>query len=104
MKAFIILPLAILALTGPLYAGDLQSLEQSIIERAEQDPETAPDYFMEQIESGATPEEQAAYMYGMGRAHEKQGKMDEAINDYLSAEILGNESAAAALERLGHSP
>lgn len=106
MKGFIILPLAIFALTGPLYAGDLRSLEKSIIERAEHDPESAPDYFMEQIERRPAPdaEKQAVYLYGTGLAYERMGNMVDAIDFYRGAELFGNQAAAEALKRLNMLP
>lgn len=84
----------------PAFAEEIESLEQAVIERAESEPDTAYDYFLEKIEGGATVEEQAVYLYGMGIIHEKQGNIEEAINDYLSAEVLGYTKATEALERL----
>ncbi|MCB9990666.1 MAG: hypothetical protein H6867_04725 [Rhodospirillales bacterium] len=84
----------------PVLAGEIESLEQKVIERAESEPDTSYEYFMEKIEAGASIEEQAVYLYGMGIAREKQGNIGEAINDYLSAEALGYSKATEALERL----
>ena len=77
-------------------------LEKSVIQRAKTDPETAPEYFMGLIESHPVPsvEDQAVYMFGIGMAHEEQGNLQEALNDYLSAEALGNNSASRAAKRL----
>ena len=80
--------------------GESANLEQSVQERTESKPETAPDYFLEQIEAGATVEEQAIYLYGIGLAHEKLGNIEEAVNDYLGAEILGYAPATQALQRV----
>jgi len=82
------------------FASDISALELSIIEYAVKHQDTAYEYFLLQIESGATPEEQAVYLYGMGRVNEAKGNVSEAINDYMAAEILGNESASRALIRL----
>jgi hypothetical protein len=82
-------------------AGETESLEQAVIEHAEGKPDTAYDYFLEKIEGGASVEEQAVYLYGMGLANEKAGNISEAINDYLGAEILGSKRASEALDRLG---
>lgn len=79
---------------------EASQLEQAVEIRAKQNPKTAPEYFLQQIESGANSEEQAVYLYGMGLAHEKQKNTKEAINDYLSASILGNERAKCALMEL----
>lgn len=86
--------------TSLSYAEDITSFEKSVKLRAESEPDTAYDYFLEKIEDGATTEEQAVYLYGMGIAHEKQGNIREAINDYLSAEALGYEKATKALNSL----
>lgn len=48
------------------FASDISALEPSIIEHASKHQDTAYEYFLQQIESGATPEEQAVYLYGMG--------------------------------------
>lgn len=74
--------------------------EKKIIARAEANPATAPEYFLQQIEVGASPEEQAVYLYGMGVAHQIQGNSNEARNDYLSASILGNLRAKCGLMEL----
>ena len=75
-------------------------LESSVIARARLDPQTAPEYFMSRIEAGATPAEQAIYMYGTGLAHEKTGHIREAIDDYICADLLGEPRAKLALNRL----
>lgn len=82
------------------YAWDMTDFEKSVKLRAENEPGTAYDYFLEKIEGGATVEEQAVYLYGMGIAHEKQGNIEEAVNDYLSAEALGYYKATKELKRL----
>lgn len=79
------------------------NLEETVVRRAQKDPITAYEYFLEQIEAGATPEEQAIYLYGMGVANERKGNVAEAINDYMAADILGNESASRDLIRLRKS-
>jgi hypothetical protein len=75
-------------------------LESNVIARARLDPQTAPEYFMRRIEAGATPAEQAIYMYGSGLAHEKTGHIREAIDDYICADLLGEPRAKLALKRL----
>lgn len=99
-----ILILAMLILPVAARAGDIQALEKAVIERAESDPETAEDYFISRIEAGATYEEQAVYVYGMGVAWEKRGNLVEAIHNYVAAEALGNEAATRALQRLQGKP
>ncbi len=84
----------------PAIAADLQTLEQEIISFAQRNPDQAYDKFIKEIENGANIEEQAIYLYGMGVAHEKLGNIGGAVNDYLSAEVLGYERAAKALKRL----
>lgn len=98
--------LFLILLAFPAYARDLTALEKTVIERAESDPETAPDCFMAQIERRPAPgsEEQAVYLYGMGLAYERQGDMVEAVDMYRGAEYLGNASARAALVRLDKPP
>ena len=66
---------ALLLLSAPVDAGNIQALEKIVIERAEQDPVTAGEYFISQIETGATVEKQAVYLYCMGWAHEKLGNI-----------------------------
>ena len=108
MKKFAYLMILSLALTG---CGDigggnsLSGLEKAVTKQALKDPETAINTFMEKIET-ASYEEQGVYMYGVAVAREKMGDESEAINDYLSAEALGNISARAALDRLNvdHHP
>lgn len=75
-------------------------LEREVIAFAKTHPDQAYEHFMGRIEGGASVEEQALYLYGMGVAHEKLGNTEEAINDYLSAQALGYEKASAALKRL----
>lgn len=100
----IILFLAIVLLPVTARAGDLEALEKAVIERAESDPETAEDYFISRIEAGATYEEQAVYVYGIGVAWEKRGNLVEAIHNYIAAEALGSAAAARALQRLRGKP
>ncbi len=78
----------------------IEELEKLVVKRAQEKPETAENYFIEQIESGATYEEQAVYVYGMGVASETQGNIAEAINNYIAAEALGSAAASRALQRL----
>ena len=87
-------------------ADDLAALEKTIIERAERDPETAPEYLMSMIERRPAPgsEEQAVYLYGMGLAYERQGDMVEAVEYYRGAELFGHRAAREALVRLGRPP
>ncbi len=96
MKTFLII------ITGLLMIGcsPEAAFERSVAQRANQDPATAPEYFMQQIESGASVNEQAVYMYGIGLANEKLGNNEEAVNDYLGAEILGYAPATQALQRV----
>ena len=76
------------------------------IARAESAPESAPDYFMSQIELRPAPatEVQAIYLYGMGIAYERMGDMVEAVDDYRGAELFGHKGAAGALVRLSRTP
>jgi len=103
MKKFIclmILSLALFACSDNGGGNSLSGLEKTVTKQALEDPETSISTFMEKIET-ASVEEQGVYMYGMAVAREKMGDKSEAINDYLSAEALGNESAKEALQRLG---
>lgn len=108
MKRFAYLMILTLALAG---CGDngggnsLSGLEKTVTKQALEDPETAISTFMKKIET-ASYEEQGVYMYGVAVAREKMGDESEAINDYLSAEALGNVSARVALDRLNidHQP
>lgn len=75
-------------------------LESNVVARVELDPQTAPEYFLSRIEAGATPAEQAIYMYGIGLAHEKTGHIREAIDDFICADLLGEPRAKVALNRL----
>lgn len=97
-----VLPIILLCLffITPSFANDISNLEARVVKRAQSDPDTAYEYFLEQIEAGATPEEQAVYLYGMGLVNEAKGKVDEAVNDYMASEILGNESASRVLIKL----
>lgn len=96
--------IVILTLTVLLVAGctkeAINPLEKSAIARAESEPASADEYFLKQIEAGATVEEQGIYLYGMGIAQEKLGNRIEAVNNYLASEGLGNKSASKALDRL----
>ncbi len=98
--------LLLIFLAFPAHAQDLPALEKTVIERAESDPETAPDYFMSMIQRRPAPgsEEQAVYLYGMGLSHERLGDMAEAVDYYRGAELFGNESARKALARLNRPP
>jgi hypothetical protein len=90
----------------PVMAEDLDALEKDVVARAEATPESAPDYFMSQIELRPAPaiEVQAVYLYGMGLAYERQGDMVEAVDYYRGAELFGHKGAAAALARLNRQP
>ncbi len=92
----------LLLIATPVIAADLQSLERTVIERAEKDPATAEEYFIRQIEKRTAPssEEQAIYVLGMGIAAERQGKAVDALDFYLGAEALGNKTASTAAQRL----
>ena len=94
-----LLPTLILCVSCSL-AREIPPLERSVVHHAEQNPDTAYEYFLERIEDGASPENQAVYLYGMGRTNEAKGNVMEAINDHMAAEILGNESATYDLIRL----
>jgi len=87
-------------------AYDLITLEKEVVTLSENSPETAPDYFMGQIESNPAPaiEVQAIYLYGMGLAYEKLGNMTEAVDYYRGAELFDHPGAAAALVRLDRKP
>lgn len=104
MKKFAYIMILSLALSA---CGDkggehsISDLEKRIVQQATEDPQTSINIFMQKIESGASAQEQGVYMYGIAVAREKLGDKTEAINDYLSAEALGNDSAGQALERLG---
>ena len=100
MRKFFVVYVCLSLIALPSCAKEPETLERKVIERVEENPETAPEYFLEQIEAGANVEAQAVYLYGMGLAAEKQGDTVEAINNYIGAETLGNESAAKALKRL----
>lgn len=108
MKKFAYLMILSLALEGcgdNDAGGSRSGLEKTVTKQALENPETAISTFMEKIET-ASVEEQGVYMYGVAVAREKMGDESEAINDYLSAEALGNVSARAALDRLNvdHRP
>jgi len=100
MRKILLSLLFLLFVAVSSYGRDISDIEKAAIQRAENDPATAYEYFLEQIETGASIEKQAIYLYGMGLALEKQGDTREAINDYLAAEALGNQSARRALRRL----
>lgn len=89
-----------LFLSQPSHSLSLSDLESAVIIRAQNNPSSAYEYFLEQIEAGAAPAEQAVYLYGMGLAREQQNNFSEALNDYLAAEALGNEKAGKAVKRL----
>jgi len=98
-KVILLTSLFLLPIT-PSYSEGLTDLESAVIIRAQNNPSSAYEYFLEQIEAVATPAEQAVYLYGMGLARERQKNFSEALNDYLAAEALGNKSAAQAVKRL----
>jgi len=98
-KAILLICLFLFPIT-PSYSESLSDLEHAVSKRAEDNPASAYEYFLEQIETSADPEEQAVYLYGMGLAREHQDNFGEAVNDYLAAEALGNKSAIHALKRL----
>ena len=98
-KAILLTCLFLLPIT-PSYSEGLSDLESAVIIRAQNNPSSAYEYFLEQIETGATSAEQAVYLYGMGLARERQNNFSEALNDYLAAEALGNKSAAQAVKQL----
>ena len=85
---------------SPSAASDLVSLEKEVVVFAQEHPDQAYETFMTGIESGASTEEQAIYLYGIGLANEQLGNTEEAINDYIGAEILGFGKASEALKRL----
>ena len=97
-KAILLTCLFLLPIT-PSYSEGLSDLESAVIIRAQNNPSSAYEYFLEQIETGATSAEQAVYLYGMG-LRERQNNFSEALNDYLAAEALSNKSAAQAVKRL----
>lgn len=101
-KTFLTIMIGIAILAGPAMGQDLAALEKQVIARANSDPETAPDYFMSQIEAMTAPpsEVQAVYLYGMGLAYERQGDMVEAVEYYRGAELFGHRAAREALIRL----
>lgn len=100
MRKAILLTCLFLFPITPSYSEDLSDLESAVIIRAQNNPSSAYEYFLEQIEANATSAEQAVYLYGMGLAREQQNNFSEALNDYLAAEALGNKSAAQAVKRL----
>ncbi len=98
-KSILLVCLFLFSIT-PSYSESLSGLETAVIKHAQDNPDTAYEYFLEKIEAGATPAEQAVYLYGMGVARERQNNSSEALNDYLAAEALGNENAGKAVKRL----
>jgi hypothetical protein len=98
-KSILLICFFLLPIT-PSYSESLCDLESAVIIRAQNNPSSAYEYFLEQIEDGATPAEQAVYLYGMGLAREQQNNFSEALNDHLAAEALGNKTAAQAVKRL----
>lgn len=96
-----LLTVILILMCSPAMAGDLQTLEKEVVAFAEEHPDQAYKKFMTGIEGGASTEEQAIYLYGIGLANEKLGNIEEAVNDYIGAEILGFEKASDALKRLG---
>lgn len=77
----------LLLIAMPAIAADLQSLEKTVVQRAERDPATAEEYFIRQIEKRPAPssEEQAVYVFGMGIAAERQGRLADALDFYIGA-------------------
>ncbi|MCB9964493.1 MAG: hypothetical protein H6855_00215 [Rhodospirillales bacterium] len=102
MRLFFLVTIVCLISTA-VKAKDFETLKQEVIKYAQTQPEQAYEHFMRKIEDGATVPEQALYLYGMGIAHEKLGKQQEALDDYLSAEILGYKPAKTAVEKLQDS-
>ncbi len=92
----------LLLIAVPAFAGDLQSLEKTVVQRAERDPATAEEYFIRQIEKRPAPssEEQAVYVFGMGIAAERQGRLADALDFYIGAAALGSTAAGTAAQRL----
>ena len=84
------------SVAAAVWAFDRPSIET----RVARDPAGAIHYFLADIEAGAAPEAQAADLYGMGLAHERLNQPDEALNDYLSASMLGFSKAETAISRL----
>jgi len=80
----------------------MAALEKAVIERAKKDPATATEYFLSMIERRPSPgsDEQAVYVLGMGIAAEQQGDIMDALDYYLGAEVLGNQTASKAAQRL----
>lgn len=95
-----ILTAIFIMICSPAMAGDLQTLEKEVTAFAEEHPDQAYEKFMTGIESGASTEEQAIYLYGIGLANERRGNLEDAVNDYLGAEILGYAPATEALQRV----
>ena len=95
-----ILAVVFIMICYPVMAGDLQTLEKEVTAFAEEHPDQAYEKFMSGIESGASTEEQAIYLYGIGLANEKLGNLEDAVNDYMGAEILGYSPATEALQRV----
>lgn len=100
MNKFLMILLLAIIPTVVACGDEASNFEKSVRIRAENEPSTAYDYFLEKIENGASIEQQAIYLYGMGIAHEKLGDVDEAVNDYMGAEILGYAPATKALQRI----
>ena len=99
MKKFaliLILSLALSACGDNIEAGSISKLEKKVTRQALSAPETSINIFLDKIETAGV-EEQGVYMYGMAVAREKMGDNAGALNDYLAAEALGNQSARVAL-------
>ena len=105
-KTWLVAFMGAVIMVTPVMAADLAALEKDVIARAESAPESAPDYFMSQIELQPAPatEVQAIYLYGMGIAYERMGDMVEAVDYYRGAELFGHKGAAGALGRLNRPP
>jgi len=89
-------------LSSGAFAPPMAALEKAVIERAKKDPATATEYFLSMIERRPSPgsDEQAVYVLGMGIAAEQQGDIMDALDYYLGAEVLGNQTASKAAQRL----
>ncbi len=105
-KTWLVAFVGAVIMVTPVMAADLAALEKDVIARAEAAPESAPDYFMRQIELRPVPtiEVQAVYLYGIGLAYERMGDTVEAVDYYRGAELFGHKEAADALVRLGREP
>ncbi len=70
----ILMPFLLLAISvTSSCSSNISNLEEIVIQRVESDSTTAIEHFLQQIEDGASVEEQAIYMYGIGFANEQLG-------------------------------